>query len=66
MCYGNPTESLDIARRRMGPEKWAKFEADFQHFCDYSGLKRPTPEMLGRYHLTFEWAKWAYLCGKGL
>jgi hypothetical protein len=38
MCYGNPTKSLAIARARMTPEQWAKFEADFEHFCAYSGF----------------------------
>jgi hypothetical protein len=62
MCAGNPTESLAIARARLTPEQWAKFEADFGHFCDYSGFNEdPFNRNFG-----WAWAKWAYLCGKGL
>lgn len=67
MCSGNPTEMLDLARARLTPEQWAKFEADFEHFCAYSGLlTHLRPESVEADHLTVEWAKWAYLCGKGL
>jgi hypothetical protein len=62
MCYGNPTESLEIARKRLTPEQWKKFEADFQHFCAISGLL--AEDEFNREALW--WAKWAYLCGKGL
>jgi hypothetical protein len=62
MCYGDPTKSLELARERTSPEQWAKFEADFEHFCAYSGLLAS----LDTDHHTFDWAKWAYLCGKGI
>lgn len=81
MCYAHPAKCLDLARARLTPEQWAKFEADFEHFCAYSGFPMPmgsglmwsgltlspmrsisTAEELDRYN----WAKWAYLCGKGL
>lgn len=65
MCYANPAKSLTLTREGMTPEAWAKFETDFEHFCAYSGL---TVEVVG---FSFDsplhdWAKWAYLCGKGL
>jgi hypothetical protein len=61
MSYGSPTKMLEIARARMTPEQWEKFEADFEHFCAYSGLN---PMALGGHHehdIAFIWAKWAYL-----
>lgn len=63
MCYANPAKSLDLARERMTPEHWAKFEADFKHFCAYSGLDADDWNLD---HGVIDWAKWAYLCGKGL
>jgi hypothetical protein len=64
MCYGEPAKSLELSRARLTPEQWEKFEAEFEHFCDYSGF---APLALGGYHdLAYAWAKWAYLCGKGL
>jgi hypothetical protein len=63
MCYGNPTKSLEIARERMTAEQWEKFEADFEHFCAYSGLER---DDWNADHGVIDWAKWAYLKGKGL
>lgn len=65
MCYSNPAKSLDLARERMTPEQWAKFEADFEHFCAYSGLADRC-DRKGRPRSRQAWAKWAYLCGKGL
>jgi hypothetical protein len=62
MCAGNPAKSLELSRARLTPEQWEKFEADFKHFCAYSGL----PEKKGRPRSRYQWAKWAYLCGKGL
>jgi len=38
MCYAYPTKSLELSRARLTPEQWEKFEADFEHFCAYSGL----------------------------
>lgn len=64
MCYANPAKSLELARERMTPEAWAKFEADFEHFCAYSGLPSAHTSITNNaFHV---WAKWAYLCGKGL
>lgn len=62
MCSGNPTKSLELSRARLTPEQWEKFEADFEHFCAYSGLL--AEDEFNREALT--WAKLAYLCGKGL
>jgi hypothetical protein len=47
----------------MSSEQWAKFEADFEHFCSYSGLDIFNPSIADG---KVAWAKWAYLCGKGL
>jgi Asp-tRNA(Asn)/Glu-tRNA(Gln) amidotransferase C subunit len=67
MCYADPKKSLELSRARLTPEQWEKFEADFEHFCAYSGiLMNLRPESVQADHLTFEWARWAYLCGKGL
>lgn len=75
MSYGQPSKSLDLARARLTPEQWAKFEADFEHFCAYSGLVNPAPLPAPYHHLDslvsegrllYNFAKWAYLCGKGL
>lgn len=67
MCWGNPTKSLELARARLTPEQWAKFEDDFDHFCAYAGLVREYP---GEYHEwmeeQFAWAKLAFLKGQGL
>jgi hypothetical protein len=63
MCYSDPTKSLDLARARLTPEQWKQFESDFQHFCDYSGLNVFNPNIPDG---KVAWAKWAYLCGKGL
>jgi hypothetical protein len=63
MCSGNPTEMLDLARARLTPEQWAKFEADFKHHCDYSGLDVFNPNLPDG---KVAWSKWSYLCGKGL
>lgn len=67
ICYSNPAKSLEIARSRLTPEQWNKFEEDFDHFCAYSGFPMPmgksisAPEELVQY----EWAKWAYFQGRG-
>ncbi|MBB5509580.1 hypothetical protein [Paraburkholderia atlantica] len=67
MCYADPSKMLELARARLTPEQWEKFEADFEHFCAYSGLlTHLLPESDDRDHLTVDWAKWALLCGKGL
>jgi hypothetical protein len=62
MCYGNPTKSLAIARARMTPEQWAKFEADFEHFCAYSGVPAERSSLLG--NTAYYWSKWAYLSAR--
>lgn len=62
MCYANPTKSLEIARERMTPEQWAKFEREFEDFCITSGLL----SALDADHHTHDWAKWAFLCGRRL
>jgi hypothetical protein len=64
MCYANPTKSLELNRARMTPEAWAKFEADFEHFCAYSGLVETRP--YGHQFSVMDWAKWAYFAGQGL
>lgn len=61
MCYGNPTKSLELAKEHMTPGEWASFEADFEHFCAYSGLPKPLVD--GPLSLTYDWAKWAFLKG---
>lgn len=66
MCYGDPTKSLDLSRSRLTPEQWEKFEADFRHFCDYSGLNEMQLGGSWDYAIARDWAKFAYLCGKGL
>ena len=65
MCSGNPTKSLELSRARLTPEQWEKFEADFEHCCDHSGLHAKTLIGVGS-GSTVDWAKWFYLCGKGL
>jgi hypothetical protein len=64
MCYADPTKSLELSRARLTPEQWEKFEADFEHCCDHSGLNRNDWELEVRG--VIDWAKWFYLCGKGL
>lgn len=64
MCSGNPTKSLELSRARLTPEQWEKFEADFEHFCAYSGLE--ILNWIQEEASVYDWAKWAYLCGKGL
>jgi hypothetical protein len=64
MCYGNPTKSLAIARERMSAEQWAKFEADFEHFCAYSGLADGADPKRGIRDEVFIWARWAYLSAR--
>lgn len=65
MCYADPAKSLELSRARLTPEQWEKFEADFEHFCAYSGLHAKTLIGVGS-GLLVDWAKWALLCGKGL
>lgn len=58
MCYSDPAKSLEIARSRLTPEQWAKFERDFKVFCDIHGL----PDKWA-YWPTYDWAKWSHLKG---
>lgn len=57
MCYGSPAKSLEIARARLTPEQWARFEREFKVFCDIHGL----PDKWA-YWPTYDWARWAYWC----
>lgn len=60
MCYGMPAKSLEIARARLTPEAWAKFEREFDDFCVVQGLL----EALDADHHAYDWAKWAFFCAK--
>jgi hypothetical protein len=62
MSYGSPTKMLEIARARMTPEQWEKFEADFEHFCAYCGVPAERSSLLG--NTAYYWAKWAYLSAR--
>jgi hypothetical protein len=64
MSYGSPTKMLEIARARMTPEQWEKFEADFEHFCAYSGLADGADPKRGIRDEVFIWARWAYLSAR--
>jgi hypothetical protein len=64
MCYANPAKSLELAKARMTPEAWEKFEANFGHFCAYSGLEIVN-WMQDEVQL-YDWAKWAFFKGTGL
>jgi hypothetical protein len=57
MCYSNPAKSLEIARSRLTPEQWAKFEREFNDFCVVQGFNAPHTR-------AEEWAKWAFFCAK--
>lgn len=68
MCYGNAAKSLEIARSRLSPEQWAKFEREFEDFCAYSGLMidtTSTPANRADSMRQFDWAKWAFFQGRG-
>jgi hypothetical protein len=56
VCYGNPAKSLEIARSRMPPEQWQRFEREFDDFCVVQGL-----EYNG---LVLDWARWAFFQGR--
>jgi hypothetical protein len=62
MCYSNPTKSLELAKEHMTPGEWASFEADFEHFCSYSGFPvAMRQDIVGS--TAYAWAKWAFLKG---
>lgn len=71
MCYGNAAKSLEIARSRLTPEQWQRFEREFDDFCVVQGLVKP-PEHLRhvrRYThellcAQFDWARWAFFQGR--
>lgn len=59
MCYGSPAKSLEIARSRLTPEQWKRFEREFDDFCVVQGL----PGKLA-YFEPYDWAKWAFFQGR--
>lgn len=59
MCYSDPRKSLALARERLTPEQWSKFEREFSVFCDIHGL----PDKWA-YWPTYDWAKWAFWCAR--
>lgn len=59
MCYSNPAKSLSIARARLTPEQWQRFEREFNDFCVINGL----PDKWA-YWPTYDWAKWAFFQGR--
>jgi len=61
MCYGSPAKSLEIARSRLTPEQWQRFEREFDDFCVVQGLL----DALDADHHAYDWAKWAYFCAGG-
>lgn len=56
MTYGNPAKSLALARERLTPEQWQRFEREFDDFCVVQGL-----EYNG---LVLDWARWAFFQGR--
>lgn len=63
ICYSNPAKSLEIARARLTPEQWAKFEREFDDFCVVQGLEAP-PVYNSRSKQMHDWAKWAFFQGR--
>jgi hypothetical protein len=61
MCFGNPAKSLSIARSRLTPEQWSRFEREFNDFCVVQGL----PDKWA-YWPTYDWAKWAFFQGRAI
>lgn len=65
MCYGSPAKSLEIARSRLRPEQWDRFEREFNDFCVVQGLVRAydgehDDDLEDRY----DWARWAFFQGR--
>lgn len=65
MCFANPAKSLELARSRLTPEQWARFEREFNDFCTIQGYDR---EQWGwePYSEMSSWVKWAVFCGRGI
>jgi hypothetical protein len=69
VTYGNPSALLADALATF-PQHRERFEADFAHFCSYSGLEQPRlprgePAVSDcvRYiadRTRFSWARWAF------
>lgn len=61
MTYGDPRELLEGALNEF-PESRDRFEADFAHFCSYSGLlwDSAKPEFAQISEDAFDWARWAF------
>lgn len=57
MCYGNAAKSLEIARSRLTPEQWAKFEREFDDFCVVQGFTWAN-------WYVHDWVKWAFFQGR--
>lgn len=38
MCFANPAKSLELARSRLTPEQWSRFEREFDDFCVVQGM----------------------------
>lgn len=65
MCYGSPAKSLELARSRLTPEQWNRFEREFDDFCVVQGLQRrriDREDMPGG--TRYWWAKWAFFQGR--
>lgn len=60
MCYGNPTKSLAIARSRMTPEAWSRFEREFEDWCITSGLEG----WMYQGSDARAWMKWAFFSAR--
>jgi hypothetical protein len=67
VCYSNPAKSLQLARSRLTPEQWARFEREFDDFCVVNGLVKPPEHLRHVQRYThdllcalFDWAKWAF------
>jgi hypothetical protein len=59
MCYGDPKALLEAALDAF-PLHRERFEADFEHFCAYSGLLKPNDQSLSLERLCHDWARWAF------
>ena len=64
MCYGNPAKSLEIARSRLTPEQWQRFEREFDDFCVVQGLNEMQLGGSWDYAIARDWAKLALFCGR--
>lgn len=73
MCYGSPANSLEIARSRLTPEQWSRFEREFDDFCVVQGFPaacegetRTEAERAQTQAnaLAYHWARWAFFQGR--